>query len=120
MKRWTHSQDILALIVGVYAFLSPIWTTTTGKATGTMIVLGIITALLALAELIRPDMMSVEGVLALMGVLFFISPWVMGFSGTRPMAWTAWIVGVVTFVIGAADLQVTRSHHHGEVAPQHL
>src|SRR6476620_4630342 len=76
MKRWTHSQDILALIVGVYAFLSPIWTTTTGKATGTMIVLGIITALLALAELIRPDMMSVEGVLALMGVLFFISPWV--------------------------------------------
>jgi hypothetical protein len=120
MKRSTHPQDYLAVIVGVYAFLSPIWTTTTGIATGTMIVLGIITALLGLAEVIRPDMMSVEGVMAVMGVLFFIAPWVMGFSDTRPMAWTAWIVGVVTFVIGAADVQVTRSHHHGEVAPQQL
>jgi len=120
MKRSTHPQDYLAVIVGVYAFLSPIWTTTRGVATGTMIVLGIITALLGLSEVIRPDMLSVEGVTALMGVLFFIAPWVMGFSDTRPMAWTAWIVGVVTFVIGAADVQVTRSHHHGEVAPQHL
>lgn len=108
------------MIVGVYALLSPIWTTTTGKATGTMIVLGIITAIVALAEIFRPDVMSVEGVLALLGVLFFISPWVMGFAAAAmPMAWTAWIVGVITFAIGAADLQVTRSHHHGAPAPSH-
>jgi hypothetical protein len=34
------------------------------------------------------------------------------------MAWTAWIAGVITFVIGAADLQVTRSHRGGMV-PTH-
>lgn len=110
MKRSTRAQDYLAVIVGLYALLSPIWTTTTGKATGTMIVLGIITAVLGLVELIRPDVMSVEGLLALFGVLFFIAPWVMGFAATLPMAWTAWIVGIITFVIGAADLQLTRSH----------
>lgn len=119
MKRSIRAQDYLAVIVGVYAFLSPIWTSTTGKATGTMIVLGIITAVLGLAEIIRPDVMSVEGVLAIMGVLFFISPWVMGFTAAMGMAWTAWIVGIITFAIGAADLQITRSHQHGAPAPSH-
>jgi hypothetical protein len=119
MKRSMHPQDFVALIAGVYAFLSPIWTTTTSRATGTMVVLGIIAALLAIGELVRPDMMAIEGLTALMGVLFFVSPWVMGFDGTRPMAWTAWIVGVVTFVIGAADLQVTRRHHHQGMATSH-
>ena len=120
MKRWNHPQDLIALIAGAYAALSPWWTTTTDRATMTMVVLGAATAVLALIELFRPDMMSIEGLTALLGAAMIAAPWVMGFSGTRPMAWTAWIVGVVTFVIGAADVQVTRSHHHGEVAPQHL
>lgn len=115
MKRWTHPQDFIALIVGVYALLSPLWTTTTSKATTTMVVLGAVTAVLSVIELVRPDMLSIEGLTALMGVLFFISPWVMGFTDTRGMAWTAWAAGVITFVIGAADLRVTRSHR-GTVA----
>jgi membrane-bound ClpP family serine protease len=119
MKRWTHPQDFIALIVGVYALLSPLWTTTTSKATTTMVVLGAVTVVLSLIELVRPDMMSMEGLTAVMGVLFFISPWVMGFSSTRPMAWTAWIAGVITFVVGAADLRVTRMHHKGGVATSH-
>ena len=118
MRRLTHSQDYIALIAGLYACLSPLWTDTTNRATTTMIVLGAITAILALVELVRPDMMSAEGLMALMGVLFFISPWVMGFSDMMAMSWTAWIVGVVTFVIGAADLMVTRTHH-GTPATQH-
>ena len=44
------------------------------------------------------------------GVLFIISPWVMGFADTTAMAWTAWVVGAVTLVVGALDLQVTRTH----------
>ena len=111
MKRWTHPQDFIALLAGIYAFLSPIWTTTTSKATTTMVVLGILTAAIAVVELARPDLLPAEGATALLGVLFFISPWVMGFSGTHPMAWTAWIVGAITFLVGAADLQITRSHH---------
>jgi SPW repeat len=119
MKRWTHPQDFIALIAGAYALLSPLWTDTTSRATTTMIVLGAITVVLALTELIRPDLMSIEGLCALMGVLFFISPWVMRFGDTRPMAWTAWIVGIVIFAVGVADLQMTRSHHRGDMATSH-
>ena len=119
MKRWTHPQDLVALIAGAYAALSPLWTTTTDRATTTMVVLGVVTAALALIELVRPDMMSVEGLTALMGALMIAAPWVMSFSGTRPMAWTAWIAGAVVLVVGAADLQVTRSHHRGTMATSH-
>lgn len=117
MKRWTHPQDFIALIVGVYALLSPLWTTTTSKATTTMVVLGAVTAVLSVIELVRPDMLSIEGLTAAIGVLFVISPWVMGFTDMRGMAWTAWAAGVITLLVGAADLQVTRSHRG--VAPTH-
>ena len=110
MSEKIHPQDFIVLIAGAYALLSPIWTTTESKATTTMIVLGAVTVVLSVIELVRPDMLSVEGVTALMGVLFIISPWVMGFSDTKPMAWTAWVVGAVTLVVGALDLQVTRTH----------
>ena len=118
MRNRMHPQDLVPLVVGIYAMLSPLWTDTTNRATWTMIVLGAVTALLALAELVRPDLMSVEGLMAIMGVLFFIAPWVMGFSDMRGMAWTAWVAGVITFVVGVADLGVTRSHRGG-MAAQH-
>jgi len=113
MRKWAHPQDLAALLAGIYAALSPIWTTTTGRVTGTMIALGVVTAAAALLSLARPDMIASEGLIALMGVLFVISPWVMGFSGTRPMAWTAWIVGVVVLLAGAADVRMTRTAHRG-------
>ena len=119
MKRWNHPQDLIALIAGAYAALSPWWTTTTDRATMTMVVLGAVTAVLALIELFRPDTMSVEGLTALLGALMIASPWVMGFSDTRPMAWTAWIAGAIVLVVGAADLQLTRSHHKGNMATSH-
>ena len=34
----------------------------------------------------------------------------MGFADTTPMALTAWVVGAVTLVVGALDLQTTRTH----------
>jgi hypothetical protein len=111
--RKAHLQDVAALLAGVYAALSPIWTETTNKATSSMIVLGVITAAVALVSLVRPDLMALEGLMALMGVLFVISPWVMGFDGTRPMALTAWIIGAVSLLAGARDVQVTRTAHHG-------
>jgi hypothetical protein len=119
MKKWAHPQDFVALAVGVYAVLSPIWTTTTNKATTTMIVLGIVTAGLALLSLARPGLVA-EGLMALMGALFFISPWVMSFHGTHPMAWTAWIVGGLTFLVGASDISLAKmSHHGGGLAASH-
>ena len=118
MSKWTHPQGLAALIAGIYAMLSPIWTTHPegNKAVYTMVGLGVVTAVLALMSLARPGRVALEGLVALMGVLFIISPWVMGFStGFMAFAWTAWIVGIVALVAGAADLQVTRSEHRGLV-----
>jgi hypothetical protein len=116
MNKWTHPQGLAALVAGVYAALSPIWTThPDGKAMATMITLGVITALLALVSLASPGRIAFEGLVALMGVLFIISPWVMSFTpggGFTAFAWTAWIVGVVALVAGAADVQVTRTEQH--------
>jgi hypothetical protein len=119
VKQRIHPQDFIVLIAGAYALLSPIWTTTEDRATTTMIVLGAVTVVLAVIELVRPDMLSIEGLTALMGGLFIVSPWVMGFSDTAPMAWTAWVVGAVTLVVGVLDLQVTRTHHREGMATSH-
>jgi len=119
MQKWTRWQDWVAVVAGAYAILSPIWTDTTTKATWTMVVLGALTVLAALGSLASPGHLLTEGAVAVLGVLFFISPWVMGFSGTTAMAWTAWVVGVVTFVVGAATMPQVRSLGRHHVAPTH-
>lgn len=112
MRRMAHTQDIAALLAGIYAALSPIWTDTpTGRATGTMITLGVLTAAVALFNMARPDVIASEALTALLGVAFVISPWVMGFSDTRALSVTAWIVGAVALLAGAADVQMTRTAH---------
>ena len=118
MRQWTRWQDWVALAVGLYAALAPIWTETDKTATWTMVILGAVTVVVSVWSLAMPDDRISEYIHAVLGVLFFIAPWVMGFSDLRAMSWTAWIAGVVTVVIGAADLQVTRSHRGG-MAAQH-
>ena len=117
--RWTRPQDWAACVAGLYALLSPIWTTTTRDATTTMVVLGIVTAMVALWSLAMPGAVIPDGLVALLGVLFFISPWVLGFQNVTAMAWTAWIVGVVTFVAGLAALPESRKVHEGHISTQH-
>jgi hypothetical protein len=97
-NRW---QDYVVLLAGIYALLSPIWTDTTnrtGKATGTLIVLGVLTAIVALVALAKPALRGTDELTALFGVLLFISPWVMGYDSHAGLAWTAWAVGVITFI----------------------
>lgn len=118
-KKWTRPQDWAALIAGLYALVSPIWTTSTSDATTAMIVLGIVTAIVAVWSLAMPGAVIPDGLVALLGVLFFISPWVLGFETVTAMAWTAWVVGVVTFVAGLAALPESRKIHQSHVSAQH-
>jgi SPW repeat len=119
-RAWTRWQDWVTLVAGAYAFLSPIWTTTVDKATGTLILLGIITALVALWSLAIPGAVAAEGLVAVLGVLLFISPWVMSFHTVTGMAWTAWITGAVTFVAGLWALpQSNKVHHTARLAGTH-
>jgi len=76
-------------------------------------VLGIVTALVALWSLVAPAGVADEWLIALLGVLVFISPWVMGFHSVAGIAWTAWVVGVVTFVVGASTMRDSRAAHGG-------
>src|ERR1700754_1314333 len=111
MRKWSRWQDWVVLVAGVYAFLSPIWTPTVGIATGTLVVLGIAAALVALASLYSPGAVGLEWTVAVLGVLAFISPWVLGFAAISGMAWTAWIVGVVWVVAGLLALPESNRAH---------
>lgn len=112
MRKWTNPLAWAALVAGTYAALCPIWTLDPedNKAMNTMIALGVITAALALFDLAMPGRIAFEGLVAVMGVLFVISPWVMDFNtGFTALAWTAWVVGGVALVAGLADVQMTRT-----------
>ncbi|WP_153504289.1 SPW repeat protein [Cumulibacter manganitolerans] len=117
MQKWARWQDWVTLIAGAYAALSPIWTTTDRTATWTMVVLGVVTVVASLWALAMPEDRISEYGLMLLGVLFIISPWVMGFTNLTSMAVTAWIVGAVTLVAGfLAVPQVDGRMHHTRVA----
>ena len=57
--------------------------------------------------------------MVVLGVLAFISPFVLGFAAITGMAWTAWIVGVVLIVAGLWAVPESNRAHHGELTPQH-
>ena len=107
------------MVAGLYALLSPIWTTTVSKATTTLVILGIVGAVVGLVSLAVPGAVALEGVLVVVGVLMFIAPWVIGFTATTGMAWTAWIVGVVLVVVGLLALPQSNRVHQGRLTPQH-
>lgn len=116
MRSWTRWQDWVAVVAGAFAVLSPIWADTTDKATWTLVVLGAVTIAVALGSLAQPGMVAAEVVTAVMGVLLFVSPWVMGFHDVDGMAWTAWITGIVVFLAGLAAYPESNRVHRGMVA----
>lgn len=118
MNKWTRWQDWVALIAGAVALLAPLVATTDTRATWTMVILGGLTVLASLYSLYTPgerDTMS-EGSHAVLGVLLFIAPWAMGFADMSGLAWTAWITGVVTFVVGVAALPQVSARMHRPAA----
>ena len=119
MRKWMRWEESVAAAAGLYAVLAPLWTETTTRATWTMIVLGALTIAAAVASLARPGMELSDGAVAVLGVLFIVSPWVMGFSGTTAMAVTAWVVGAVTLVIGALAWPESHRLHRGHMAASH-
>lgn len=115
MKKWTRWQDWVAVVVGLYAALSSIWTATSGTATTVLIVLGVLTILAALSNLAQPGVRTTEYVEVAFGILMFISPWVMGFGGMTGVATTAWVVGAITIIVGVwalpSSMKLHGTHH---------
>jgi hypothetical protein len=103
MGMWKRWQDWASLVLGVLLFISPFvfngmsiqgaqWAAWVGGAL--LVVIG-------LWDLARPDNQFGEWLSGLVGVLIFVSPWVLGFTVLTQMAWSAWIVGVLAVVLAA-------------------
>ncbi|BCK58687.1 SPW repeat domain-containing protein [Nocardia wallacei] len=108
----SRAQDFVAIVLGAFTALSPLWVDTSSRATWTLIVLGVLIALTGLAQLARPAMSELDYAMGALGVLLFISPWVMNYDAFSGASWTAWIVGVLTVVVAVAALpQVTARLH---------
>ncbi|MGV9613705.1 SPW repeat domain-containing protein [Nocardia xishanensis] len=118
----SRAQDLLAVILGAFTALSPLWVDTNDRAMWTLIVLGVLIALTGLAQMARPAMAMADYAMGLFGALLFISPWAMDFTEYSGASWTAWIVGVVTVVVAIAALPVVTARMHrttGGMAPHH-
>jgi len=120
-RAWTRWQDWAEVVLGVVAVLSPLWIDTanpTNTVTWTMVVLGALIALDGLFSLAMPGVVYGEYVQVVLGLLLFISPWVMDFTALTGAMWTAFVIGALTIVAGAAALPAANTAHQG-MAGQH-
>jgi uncharacterized membrane protein HdeD (DUF308 family) len=111
VRPWTRPHDWAEVVLGVVALLSPIWMDTDNAAMWTMIVLGALVALDGLASLAVPGQVYSEGIQIVLGVLMFISPWVMSYTGFTGISWSSWIIGALAVIVGAAALPVAQAAH---------
>ncbi len=119
VRPWTRPHDWAEVVLGVVAVLSFLWMDTNNAAMWTMIVLGALVALDGLASLAVPGQVYGEGIQIVLGVLMFISPWVMSYTDLGGIAWSSWIIGALTVIVGAAALPVAQAAHRSGVAGQH-
>jgi SPW repeat len=119
MRPWTRLQDFATLIAGAYAALSPIWVSTTGErdALWALIALGALLALASLVSLAMPGGVATEALTVLFGVLLFVAPWVLSYTGHAAASWTSWVVGAIAIVL--ADSAIPASNRAHRQAIQH-
>jgi hypothetical protein len=102
-RRW---QDWACALLGVLLFISPFVfsTTTNTNASWTAYVIGALAFLAGLTLLAAHPFRIVEYAVMLLGVVLFLSPWVLGFAGLASIAWTAWIIGVLLVVLAGSEV----------------
>ncbi|MGV9839358.1 SPW repeat domain-containing protein [Nocardia niigatensis] len=99
-----RAEQALAVVLGAIAALSPIWVAHNDRALWTLVVLGVLIALAGLAQIADMATGMVGYALGVLGVLMFISPWVMNFHSFSGASWVAWIVGALTVVVALAEM----------------
>lgn len=117
-RAWTRPHDWAEVVLGVVAVLTPLWMDTNAAALWILIVLGALVALDGLLSLARPGLIYGEGVQVVLGALLFISPWVMSYTALSGAAWSSWIIGGLTVIVGAAAFPVANAVHD-RMAGQH-
>jgi SPW repeat len=103
MEKWHRWQDWASVVLGVLLFLAPFafGATDTPPAAWTGYVGGALLVIVGLVDLSSPSNHVGEWLAGILGVLIFISPWVLGFSAMTQMAWSAWVVGALSVLLAA-------------------
>ena len=106
MEKWNRWQDWANVVLGVILFITPFVFGATGSTTAawTAYIGGVLLVIVGLFNLANPSNQAGEWTEGVLGVLVFISPWVLGFSGFTMLAYSAWIIGVLTVVLAASVL----------------
>lgn len=113
MRSLSRIQDEIVIVLGAYTALSPIWLQTDSAARWSLIVIGLLIAISGLAHMARPEVVWAEYGMAALGLLMFISPWVMSYNTMAGPSWTARIVGLLTIAVAVTGLPVTNSLTNG-------
>jgi SPW repeat-containing protein len=104
-RRW---QDYGTMLLGVLLFISPFVFGDTSQTTAawTAYIGGVLIFLSGLLAASLAAVRATEGVPVVLGVLLFISPWVLGFAGVTAIAWTAWVIGVLAVLVAGSVLLI--------------
>lgn len=105
MKRWNRWQDYVAVIAGLYAALSTLWTTQQSSSMVMMIGCGVLLIAAGVWNLSSPGQPVAEWVQMVFGALLFVSPWIAGYTALNGATWTSWIAGGVALIAGVLALQ---------------
>jgi hypothetical protein len=117
MRAWTRWQDWAIVVLGVILFITP-WvfgTASVSSGPWDAWILGVVAVILGLLSLGLPRNIVTEWITLVVGILLFISPWVLGFAAVAAAAWSAWIIGILLFVAAGWVLLEQRGSTHAGV-----
>lgn len=106
MTAWRRWQDYVTMATGVLLFVSPLvfGETSATVATGSAYALGVLLFLSGILAAAMREAHGIEVVPAILGVVTFASPWVLGFAGVTGVAWAAWLLGIVALLAAGSLL----------------
>ena len=79
--------------------------------------LGALLAVTALCSLALPGVVATEWLTVLFGVLLFVAPWVLTYTGRTGASWTSWVVGAVAVVLGGFSVPASNRYHRQPILP---
>jgi len=123
MKPWIKWQDWSTLVLGAILFVAPfgfaaantpqcsLGNTAWFSAPSALDawIAGIALIAVSLWALARPGTVVTEWVRIVLGVWLFFVPWILGFVAGGAVAWTAWIIGILTVALALWKLLEVRS-----------
>lgn len=118
MSAWTRLSDWIAIAGGILVALSPSLVPTTPASAGAMALLGGLLAIAGVINLAAPSAVFVFWFVGGFGLLLFLTPWLLGSTSNAGSSWIAWIIGLITLVIGFGSAVRSSTTHAEETGPR--